>query len=457
MNTTETTPLRVAIVGAGPAGFYAAEALLKGRESVDIDLIDRLPTPYGLVRYGVAPDHPKIKSVIRLYERTAADPRVHFLGNVEYGTDLTNDDLKRHYHATIYAVGSPSDRRLGIDGEELPGCLSATEFVAWYNGHPDYVELNPDLSIRAVAVIGMGNVAVDVARVLAKSADELRATDIADHALEALTSSQVEEIYMVGRRGPAQGKFTTKELRELGELKNADIVIEPSQLEIGEASLESIANNVVAKRNLDVLKSFATLASRGRPRRLHLIFLASPTAILGCNRVDEIELERNRLELTEGGIRAVGTGERSRLQVGMVLRSVGYQGLPLPKVPFDSKRHIIPNTCGRVLDSVGGTPVKGEYVAGWIKRGPTGVIGTNKADAQETVMSLLEDDVRTVAKGASRRDAVEALLQGRGACFVQFKDWQKLNAFEMRCGEDQGRPRIKVTSVAEMLERCEVS
>lgn len=446
------SPLRVAIVGAGPSGFYAADALLKGRDGVLVDLIDRLPTPYGLVRYGVAPDHQKIKSVIRLYERTCSDERVRFLGNVDFGRDLSRDDLLRHYHAVVYSVGAASDRSLGIDGEDLPGSMSATEFVAWYNGHPDYAGRQIRLDAETVAVIGMGNVAVDVTRILAKSCEELQRTDIADHALEVLADSRVTDIHMIGRRGPAQGKFTTKELRELGELANADIVVDARQLELDAASAAAIENDTVARRNLEVLRSFAAKPLEGKPRRVHLRFFASPVELIGDAAVTAIRLERNELVPGDDGyISARGSGDIETLPVQLVLRSVGYRGVPLEGVPFDERRGVIPNAQGRVLAGVGGGVVPGEYVAGWIKRGPSGVIGTNKADAMETIANLLEDAPREIDPEAARPGSVDRLLQSRGVRVVDFADWRRLDAAEIADGEAQGRPRVKITDLEAML------
>lgn len=452
MSAPEPSPLRVAVIGAGPSGFYATDALLKQREDVSIDLIERLPTPYGLVRYGVAPDHQKLKSVTKLYERTCGDPRVRFLGNVEFGTDLTHEDARRHYHAVIYAVGSPSDRKLDIPGEDKAGCLSATEFVAWYNGHPDYVDLEVPLDARGVAVIGVGNVAVDVARVLAKSVDELAETDMADYAVEHLRSSQVTDIYMLGRRGPAEAKFTTKELRDLGELANADIVVLPEELEVSEASLEAIENDVTKLKNLEVLREMAHKPLQGKSRRLHIRFCVSPKEVLGGDRIAGLKLERNRLEATESGyMQAVGTGEVETLDAQLLLRSVGYQGTPLPGVPFDARRHVIPNDAGRVLAAAGGDPVPGEYVAGWIKRGPTGVIGTNKADAMETVTSLLADTLPEVSEADASPAAVDRLLRQRGVHPFGFEQWLALDRHELEAGQASGRPRVKVTDVDAML------
>lgn len=453
---SQPSPLRVAVIGAGPAGFYAAESLIKNREDVSVDLIDRLPAPFGLVRYGVAPDHQKMKSVTRMYDRTCRDPRVRFLGNVEFGRDITRDELLERYHAVVYAVGAPSDRDLGIPGEDLPGSMSATEFVAWYNGHPDYCDRTPPLEAERVAVIGLGNVAVDVTRILAKSVAELSATDIADHALERLETSSVKEIVMVGRRGPAQGKFTTKELRELGELENADIFVDPAELELDEDSLASIEDNAVAKRNLDVLRGFAKTPEYGKPRKVRIRFCLSPVEILGDERVEAIKLERNRLEKRpDGRIAAVASGDYETLPVGMVLRSVGYQGMPLPGVPFDEAKALIPNEGGRVLTSPGGEPTGGEYVAGWIKRGPSGVIGTNKADAMETISALLEDPPRELDPQLATRQAVDELLASRGAEVVDYERWCALDQLEVAAGERHGRPRVKLTRVEEMLQLSE--
>lgn len=451
-------PLRVAIIGAGPAGFYTGEALLKQTDyPVSIDLFDRLPTPYGLVRYGVAPDHQKIKSITKLYERTCSDRRLRFFGHVCFGTDLTHEEMRRHYDAVVYTVGSPADRNLGIPGEALAGSLSATEFVAWYNGHPDYAALGPDLSHQHVAVIGMGNVAVDVARILAKSADELADTDIADHALEVLQESRVEEIHMLGRRGPVQAKFTTKELRELAELNNADLIVNPAELELDPVSLRELASDPMTAKNLEILQTVAARPTSGKPRRLVMRFLTSPLEILGTERVEALKLGRNRLEPTpDGYLNAVGTGETETLEVGMVLRSVGYRGVALPGIPFDSRRGIIPNLAGRVLDKETNTVLPSEYVAGWAKRGPTGVIGTNKADAMETVKALLADveKLELAETNAAQPSAIPRLLGAKRVAYVNFADWLVIDALEREAGEKLGRPRVKLNSVRDMLEHC---
>ncbi len=360
--------------------------------------------------------------------------------------------MTRHYHAVIYAVGAPSDRNLGIPGEDKSACLSATEFVAWYNGHPDYVGLEVPLDAQSVAVVGMGNVAVDVARVLAKSVDELAQTDMADYAVEHLRTSHVTDVYMLGRRGPAEAKFTTKELRELGELANADIVVLPEELEVSEASMKGIEDDATKLKNLEVLREMAAKPLEGKPRRLHIRFCVSPVEVLGDERIAGVKLERNRLEPTESGyMRSVGTGEYETLDAQLLMRSVGYQGTALPGVPFDARKHVIPNDRGRVLESPDGAPMAGEYVAGWIKRGPTGVIGTNKADAMETVASLLGDELPSIDAAEASPDAVDRLLQERGVHPFDFERWLALDKHEQEAGKAAGRPRVKVTALEEML------
>lgn len=450
-------PLRVAVIGAGPAGFYAAEALLKGRQDVQVDLYERLPTPYGLVRFGVAPDHQKIKSVVKLYERVLADERIRLLANVAFGSDVTHDDLTAHYNAIIYSVGSPTDRRLGIPGEDLPGSMSATEFVAWYNGHPDYVGLNVPLDATDVVVIGMGNVAVDVTRVLAKHVDELAATDMADHAVDRLRTSSVERITMVGRRGPAEAKFTTKELRELGELPNADIDLHGDELVLGPASQRYADSDATTSKNIEVMSAFAKQQREGKPRLVTLRFLLSPVALEGSDKVEAVRFERNELrEREDGSLSAVGTGEYETIPAQLVLRSVGYRGSALPGVPFDERSATIPNLAGRVLTERGGAVVPGVYVAGWIKRGPSGVIGTNKADAMETVASLLEDAeagrLTHQERGPASPDVIDRLLAERGCRPFGVEDWARLDRAELARGADQGRPRVKAVTVDQMFE-----
>ncbi|WP_309570523.1 FAD-dependent oxidoreductase [Deinococcus sp.] len=438
-------PLRVAVIGSGPSGIFATEAVLKSDLSVEVDVYDRLPTPYGLVRYGVAPDHLTIKSVTRGFEKTLSDPRVRFLGNVEFGRDLTYTDARARYDAIVYTVGASSDRRLGIPGEDLRGSMSATEFVAWYNGHPDAATRNLTLTASGVAVVGVGNVALDVSRILVKTVGELRESDIAAHALPVLEDSAVKDVWVLGRRGAAQAKFTTKELREFGELSDADPVVKPAEVQVDEAAEATITDNTV-KKNLEVLRDFAMRTPEGKDRRIHLRFLVSPTEILddGHGNVGGLKVERNTLDASGN---ALGTGEFEVLPVQLVLRSVGYKGVELPGVPFDARRSVIPNTEGRVE----GRP--GEYTAGWIKRGPSGVIGTNRKDATDTVAHLLADARAGVLPAASTptRAAVDALLSSRGVAVYTFHDWQVLDAHELAQGQAQGRPRHKVVLREEML------
>ena len=445
--------LRVAVVGAGPSGFYTAEALLKVRDEVSIDIFDRLPAPFGLVRYGVAPDHQKIKSVTAMYGRTAGDPRVRFRGNVEVGRDVTVAELQRHYHAVVFAYGAPDDRRLGIPGEDLLGSLPATDFVAWYNGHPDYAEVEPPLDGANAVVIGVGNVAVDVARILAKTVDELATSDIADHALDALRHSQVRDIVIAGRRGPAEAKFTTKELREFGELAGADVDVDPRDMLLHPASERYLTGQASARRNVEVLRDFAARAAGGKARRVAFRFLYSPHAIESDEsgeRVAAITMERNELiERQDGSLASVGTGALERWPAQLVLRSVGYHGSPMPGAPFDEQRGVIPNELGRVLAHHAGAPVPGLYTAGWIKRGPNGVIGTNKADAMETVATLLADDLPTPSD--PRPKAIEHLLHRRGVDTIDFEQWRRIDRLELTLGKEQGRPRVKLVSRSDLL------
>jgi ferredoxin--NADP+ reductase len=433
--------LRVAVVGSGPAGFYAAGALLAADVPVEVDMLERLPTPWGLVRLGVAPDHPKIKSVSRAFEKIALQPGFRFLGNVEVGRDVTNEELLEHYDAVVYAVGAQSDRRMGIPGEDLPGSWAATEFVAWYNGHPDFQDRRFDLSGERAIVIGNGNVAVDVARMLALTPDELAPTDTTDAAIDALTGAGVREIVMVGRRGPAQAAFTTPELIELGELAGADVVVDPAELEGAEPA------DTNSERNLAVLHEYAAREPAGKPKRLVLRFLLSPVAILGDGRVEAIELVRNRLEPdAAGALRAVPTGETETLECGIVFRSVGYRGVALPGVPFDEERGTVANDRGRVAPGV--------YAAGWIKRGPSGVIGTNKKDATETVELLLED-LRDGPRKYRPAGEIERLLAGRGVRLVLYPGWASIDEHERAAGEPLGRPRVKLCTWDELLAAAE--
>jgi ferredoxin/flavodoxin---NADP+ reductase len=454
---TEESPLRVAIVGSGPAGFYTAGHLLKPKDRVvQVDMFDRLPTPWGLVRAGVAPDHPNIKAVSRVYEKTAAHPEFRFYGNVEYGRDLDHADLVRRYHAVVYAVGAQTDKQMGIPGEELPGSWAATEFVAWYNAHPDYRELEFDLSAERAVVIGNGNVAMDVTRMLATDPEDLAKTDVADHALEVLRGSNVREVVVLGRRGPAQAAFTNPELLELGEMTGADVVVDAEDCELDPQSEESIAaeGHLTARKNVEILRDYSTKGVSGSDRRIVLRFLVSPLEIVGEGKVEAIRIVRNELHRDDdGSLRPRSTGQTEEIPCGLVFRSIGYRGVPLPGVPFDERRCVIPNEGGRVL-SGGAAPVAGEYAVGWIKRGPTGIIGTNKKDAQETVDLLFEDvDAGQLPEPEDPdRDSLEELLDERAPEHVTYAGWEAIDRKEKELGEPQGRPRVKLCTFEELLE-----
>ena len=440
--------LRVAVVGSGPAGFYAADALLKSEDpKVAVDVLDRLPTPWGLVRLGVAPDHENIKAVSRAFERTAARPGFRFFGNVEVGATVSHDELLDLYDAVVYTVGAQTDRTLGVPGEDLPGSWPATAFVAWYNGHPDFQELEFDLGHKRAVVIGNGNVAIDCVRMLGLTADELAPTDTTDAAVAAITASPLEEIVMLGRRGPAQAAFTPPELQALGELAGADVIVDPADLELdpaSEAALEQDRER--ARRNVDILREFAGRAPEGKPRRIVLRFLVSPLAILGHDRVEAIEVVRNELVEEDGRLVARPTGETETIPCGLVLRSVGYKGVPLPGIPFDERRCTIPNEAGRVLGA------ERTYAAGWIKRGPSGVIGTNKKDAAETVEALLADARAGKLARVESTQSLEQLLDAKGVAYVEYDGWRAIDAAERAAGEPLQRPRVKLTAWEALLE-----
>src|SRR3954449_9465601 len=387
--STETR--RAAVIGAGPAGFYACEDLLKA--GFDVDLYDALPTPFGLVRSGVAPDHPKIKNVTARWDKNvAAQPGFRFFGGVELGEDVTRDELLERYHALVYAVGTAADNRLGIEGEDRPGSHAATEFVAWYNGHPDYADHEFDLSCSRAVVVGNGNVAIDVARMLLLDPDEISVTDTAEHAIEALMRASVEHVTLLGRRGPAQAAFTNPELRELGELKRADVVVDPADLDLDEHSARWLEEegSPTARRNVEILRDYAAREPTGKTHQLELRFLRSPVAIVGEGEDGAVSARRVVRNRIDENLRAVATGEEETLQCGLVLRSIGYRGRPLPGVPFDERRGLVRNEGGRVT-SEDGEPLPGEYVVGWIKRGPSGIIGTNKKDAADPVAKIADD------------------------------------------------------------------
>jgi ferredoxin--NADP+ reductase len=456
---TAEQPLRVAIIGAGPTGFYAADALLrKEGVVVEVDLYDRLPTPYGLVRLGVAPDHQKIKSVTAVFDKVAASPRFRFFGGVEFGKDVALADLRAHYHQILYSTGAQTDRRMEIPGEDLTRSHPATEFVAWYNGHPDYPDSEFDLSVERAAVVGVGNVAVDVARILSRTPEELARTDIADHALGALSRSRIREVYLLGRRGPAQAAFTNPEIKELGELAGADIEVRPEEVELdplSRAAIEKSQDRATLKK-VEILQGYARQRPTGKPRKLVVRFLVSPVELIGdaTGRVVKMRLVKNELYATQtGALQPRATDRFEELSVGLVFRSVGYRGVPLPGVPFNESWGVILNVKGRVIDPDTKQPLAGEYAAGWIKRGPTGVIGTNKPDAAETVECMFEDLARGAVLQPSQPSAAaaEALVRQRKPTFFSWADWLRLNEIEVSRGRAQGRPRVKFVRVEEML------
>ena len=449
-------PLRVAVIGSGPAGFYATEHLLKQDGlAVEIDLFDRLPTPFGLVRAGVAPDHPKIKSVTRVYERIAADPCVRFYGNVEYGRDVSLENLKDHYHQIVFATGAETDRPLNIPGIDLAGSHTATEFVGWYNGHPDYRDRVFDLSQKRVAVIGVGNVAVDVARILCRTEEELRGTDIADYALEQLAESRIEEVFVLGRRGPAQAAFTNPEIKELSNLADADVRTLPEEMGQDNGAVGETLDRSVT-RKVELLKELAIRPALGKRRRLTLRFLVSPVELLSDEdgRVCSVRLVRNVLRRTEAGTMSPqATDSYEELPVGLVFRSIGYRGIPLPNVPFNQDWGVMSNQKGRVVDPDSQEHAVGLYATGWIKRGPTGVIGTNKADAVETVDCMMEDLGKGAILHPGHPDITSAaqLIRSIQPDHFTYEDWRRLDDIEVARGRSQGRLRAKLTSVEEML------
>jgi ferredoxin/flavodoxin---NADP+ reductase len=451
--TEHDRPLRVAVVGSGPAGFYAAAALLGADLSVEVDMYDRLPTPWGLVRLGVAPDHPKLKEVSRAFERTAARPGFRFFGNVEIGRDLRHSDLARLYDAIVYSVGAQTGRRLGIDGENLPGSWSATEFVAWYNGHPDFQDVPFDLDTERAVVVGAGNVALDVARMLVLTAGELGPTDTTDAATDTIVASGLREVVILARRGPAQAAFTTPELKEFGDLAGADILVDAAELELDPVSEASLETDTNARRNLEVLRQFAEREPAGKPRAVRIRFCVSPVAIRGGERVEAMEIVRNRLVADERGrIRAVPTDEHETIPAGLVFRSVGYHGVPIGELPFDESAGTMPHSDGRVC-SPEGRPLAGVYCAGWIKRGPTGVIGTNKKDATETVERLLEDAAAGALPAPERPDASAPfeVFAERGIQAVTYAGWEALDAAERAAGTPRGKPRVKLLTWDDLL------
>jgi len=442
------------VVGSGPSGFYASEAIIRSECTAEVDMYEQLPAPYGLVRSGVAPDHPKLKQPIQVYAGIAETPTFRFFGNVTVGRDIDVAALQSFYHAIIFAYGATSNRNLGIPGEDLPGSHTATEFVGWYNGHPDYRDRDFDLSHEVAVIFGQGNVAADVARILAKTPAELQHTDISAHALNVLRESNIRDIHVIGRRGPAQAKFTAKELREFGELEACFASADKEELILNSTTETELADRR-GRTNLKIYELFQSLAenypAENKRRRVHFSFLKSPVEIIGRERVEKVRLEINRLSGRAFEQKSTGTGTFTELEAGIVFRSIGYKGVPMPGLPFDMKHGVIPNLQGRIMD--GDTVMPGLYVSGWIKRGPTGIIGTNRADSVETVGSLLQD-IETLGSGFTKGggQAAAEFLRQKGVRFVTYEDWKKIDRAEIARGEPLGKPREKYTSTQEMLD-----
>ncbi len=447
----EKSIFNVAIIGAGPAGFYTAGALFRHGSHFKVDMYEKLPAPFGLVRYGVAPDHEKIRNVIKVFEKIASDPMFSYFGNITVGRDISIFELKRHYHAIVFCYGTEADRHLQIPGEELKGCHTATEFVGWYNGHPKFQGTKFDLSHPKAVIIGHGNVAMDVARILCSDVDELKKTDISQHALEALSQSKVKEVYVVGRRGPVQATFTPVEIKEMGELAGGYPVVDPKELELNAASQVEIDDprSGVARKNLEILKSFINAPSNGRERRFIPRFYRTPIAILGKENVEGVKFEGNLLIGSAHAQQTVGTGIFEQIDCGFLLTSIGYIGLPIEGLPFSSAKGLVPNKVGRVVD--GANVVDGLYVAGWIKRGPSGTIGINKEDAQDTVNCILEDLSKLSSAKVSPDQDMVKYIASKGLNPVTFIDWKKIDLAEISRGVHVGKPREKFVTVNDML------
>ena len=449
---TETAPLVIAVVGAGPSGFYAIESLLNSDLRVHINLIEKLPAPFGLVRYGVAPDHPKLKQVSLIFDKIAQHPDVAYFGNVIVGEDVSIEDLKSTHHAVILCNGASSDRRLEIPGEDLKGSHTATEFVAWYNGHPDYRDYEFDLSHDVAVIIGQGNVAADVCRILSKPVDELRSTDIANHALQQLAESKIRDVHVIGRRGPAQAKFTSKELRELGALTHCATSVSQIGFDFEPQDFAELAEktNDNAVKCVEHFKSFGSIPPTNESRSLTFDFLLSPQEFVGKNQLEKIVFNRNRLEGEAFSRRAIATNMQTEIECGLCFRSIGYRGLPMTGVPFDDRKGIFPNTGGHLHDAKG-IPFGQLYTSGWIKRGPSGVIGTNRADSAETVSRLLDSLAELRSVGLRDPEDFARLTHHKNIRSIGYGQWQMIDAAETQGGQNAGKPREKITSIDQML------
>jgi ferredoxin/flavodoxin---NADP+ reductase len=452
---SEKKALRVAIIGGGPSGFYTADALFKSNVSVQVDMFEKLPTPYGLLRGGIAPDHQKMKSVASYYERIAVKNEAHFnyFGNVEVGRDISIEELQSYYDALIFAYGSEGDKSLGINGEDLKGSYSAREFVGWYNGHPEYTDFRFDLSQESVVVVGLGNVAIDVVRILAKNEKELASSDIASYAQTELAKSNVKHIHLVGRRGPVQAAFTRLEIQELGDLQDCDIIVHKEDLDLSPSDLEEVdsPSNNKAKKNLEILNQLSEKKLSGKPKTIHIHFYKSALKINGNDSVESVQFEINEMNGDAFNQKVNSTGNEELLNCGLFFRSIGYKGLAIKGIPFDEKAGIIPNNKGQVID-INNNPVAGLFTSGWIKRGPVGVLGTNKSGSQETVGILMETlDTLPNAKNRDSDDLLELLTQ-RDVKVVTFLDWKRIDDEEVSRGKEKGKPREKFTSIKDMIK-----
>ncbi|MFE7800707.1 FAD-dependent oxidoreductase [Nocardia sp. NPDC057440] len=446
--------LRVAIVGAGPAACYAADELLR-RADVEVEMFDRLPTPWGLVRAGVAPDHPGTKTVSGLFESAFRRETLQYYLNVEVGTHITHEELLAHHHAVIYAVGAATDRHMGVPGENLPGSHSATEFVAWYNGHPDYADREFDLSGERAVIVGNGNVALDVARVLTVDPDELAKTDIADYALDALRRSNIREVVVLGRRGPLQAAYTSSEFLALTHLKGVDIVVDEADLALDPGS-QALLDDPKIEPSLRLKYTLAKEYAVGRRdpanRRIVFRYLGSPTALTGAEHVETVEFVHNELVDEGGQLVARATERTDSVDASLVLRSIGYKGEPIKDLPFDERRAVVPNEHGRVLGD-NGVPIPGVYVSGWIKRGPRGVIGSNRIDSEETVEQLIADfTAGKLGVPQADRAALKALVSERQADLVDRQGWKAIDLAEKSAGKASGRPRVKFTTREDLIK-----
>lgn len=454
--TVATRPLRVAVVGAGPAGIYAADALMKSNAEVSIDLFERMPAPFGLIRYGVAPDHPRIKGIVAALHKVLDKPQVRLLGNIDYGSDITLDELRRFYDAVIFSTGANADRALSIPGIELDGSFGAADFVSWYDGHPDVPRTWP-LEAEKVAVLGVGNVALDVARVLAKTSDELLPTEIPPNVYSCLKQNKAVEVHVFGRRGPAQAKFTPLELRELDHSPNVEVIVDPEDIDYDEGSESARRNSKQVDMVANTLEQWAIRDQGDRPHRLYLHFFESPCEILGADgKVSSLRTERTQLDGT-GNVK--GTGEFNDWSVQSVYRAVGYLSQNLSEVPFDDQAGTVPNEAGRILvdeEAEGAARyLDATYVTGWIKRGPVGLIGHTKGDANETVACLLDDSVHFAPAEAPDPEAIVEFLESKGIPFTTWDGWYRLDAHERALGEPEGRERVKVVEREDMLRASE--